>query len=218
MAKRAIVLANGSVEDPVALRERLGSLGESEVIAVDGGSLHASSLGLAIDVLVGDLDSLRPDLAASLRESRTRLVQAPPMKDETDLELAVLEAVQRGAEEIIILGGAGGRLDMTLANVLLLLHSRLAGVRVELWHGWQTAMLISPPQGSIRGEVGDTLSLIPLAGDARGVTTSGLEYPLCGDLLVAGPARGISNVMTEPVATVQLREGHLLVVHTPGRA
>jgi thiamine pyrophosphokinase len=218
MAKRAILLANGMLEDPHALRDRLAALDEAEVIGVDGGSLLAASLGLTLDALVGDFDSLEPSQEASLSTSRTRVVQASPSKDETDLELAVLDAVEHGAEEIIILGAVGGRLDMTIANVFLLLHPRTAGIRLELWHGRQTATRIVPPEGSILGEVGDTVSLLPLAGDAHGVTTTGLRYILRDETLAVGPARGVSNVMTERVARIQIRGGTLLAVHTSGRA
>ncbi len=69
-----------------------------------------------------------------------------------------------------------------------------------------------------RASRGDTLSLIPLSPAVQGVTTHGLRYPLNDELLLLGPGRGLSNVMTEPVAQVDVRSGLLLAVHTPGRA
>jgi thiamine pyrophosphokinase len=89
---------------------------------------------------------------------------------------------------------------------------------VELWEGAQTAWLLRPPGGEIRGQVGDTVSLIPLAGDAVGITTFHLAYPLQAENLQFGAARGISNLMTGSAAQVSLREGLLMVVHTPGHA
>lgn len=215
---RALVLANGLLGDVVQARDRVLRWEAPLVIAADGGYRHAAALGLKVDVVIGDLDSLDGDLRATLEASGTHVEAAPAEKDETDLELALLYAVRQGANPIAVLGALGGRLDMTLSNMLLLTHPALAGAHVELWNGTQTAWLIRPPGGEVGGAVGDTLSLVPLGGDALGITTQGLKYALRDERLAFGPARGVSNVLTEATARVSLREGLLLAVHTPGRA
>ena len=93
-------------------------------------------------------------------------------KDETDLELALLYAVEQDADPIIILGALGGRLDQTLANILLLTIPALIGRDVRLIDGPQTAFVVRE-QATIHGKAGDTVSLIPLGGAASGVTTRG---------------------------------------------
>jgi thiamine pyrophosphokinase len=218
MADKAIVLANGEIGAAWLLRDRLAGWDEAPVIAADGGSAYAEPLGLHIDAVVGDLDSLAEGAGARLRAQGIDVERAPAAKDETDLELALLHAVERGATRIAVIGAMGGRLDMTLANILLLVHPMLADVRVELWHGEQTAWLIRPPGSDVTGQPGDTISLIPLGGDADGVSTHGLVYPLRDETLAFGPARGVSNVFEEAEARVDLRGGLLLAVHTPGRA
>ena len=218
MRRRAIVLANGYIEDAALIRARLGAWTDALVIAADGGSKHAGTLGLDIDAVVGDLDSLDATLRAGSGASRWHIEESSPHKDETDLELALLYAAGQGAEHIAVLAALGGRLDMTLANILVLAHPRLEAVRVELWSGDQTAWLIRPPGGEINGQRGDTVSLIPLGGDATSIVTEGLEYPLRGEALVFGLARGVSNILAGPAARVKLRAGLLLAVHTPRRA
>lgn len=215
---KALILANGLLDDPAQVRTRLAHWEHPLVIAADGGYRHAVALALKVDVVIGDLDSLDGDLRAVLEASGAHLEITPAEKDETDLELALLYAVRRGADPIAVLGALGGRLDMTLSNMLLLTHPALEAVHVELWNGTQTAWLLRPPGGEVYGAVGDTLSLVPLGGDAQGVTTQGLKYALRDEPLAFGPARGISNVLTEATARVSLREGLLLAVHTPGRA
>ena len=195
MATRAIVLANGLVDDIPTLRRRIAGWGAALVIAADGGSRHAAALGLSIDIVVGDLDSMDKGLRRTLAAAGARFVTAPAHKDETDLELALLHAVAQGTDVIAVLGALGGRLDMTLANVLLLTHPGLAPARVEVWQGDQTAWLIRPPGEAIPGSPGDTLSLIPLGGAAEGITTTDLAYPLRNETLATGPARGVSNVI-----------------------
>jgi thiamine pyrophosphokinase len=84
--------------------------------------------------------------------------------------------------------------------------------------GKQAVWLARAGRTDISGAAGDTVSLIPLNGTARGVRTEGLYYPLRDEDLYFGPARGVSNVMNGEQAAVMLREGVLLVVHTIGRA
>lgn len=215
---RALVLANGTIENPTLLRERAARWDAALVVAADGGSRCADLLGLRIDALIGDLDSLDASQADALQASGVPVERRPAGKDETDLELALIYAVRAGAGRIAVIGALGGRLDMTLANVLLLTHPALHHARIELWHAAQTAWLMRPPGADLNGEAGDTLSLIPLGGPADGVTTHGLQYALHDETLVFGPARGVSNVLTGTSARVDLRTGLLLAVHTPGRA
>ncbi|MBN1120024.1 MAG: thiamine diphosphokinase [Anaerolineae bacterium] len=218
MPQTTIILANGQLSDPDIILRRLADLDIGTVIAADGGSVHAGALGLTLDAVIGDMDSIPGSLRETLEAQRVIFRQSPRHKDETDLELALLHAIDQGAESIVILGALGGRLDMSIANIMLLSHPRLAGTPIEMWAGDQTAWLMRPPGQDLTGEPGDTLSLIPLGGDAQGVSTHRLAYPLIGETLVFGPARGVSNVFEERTARVDLREGLLLAVHTPGRA
>jgi thiamine pyrophosphokinase len=213
---RAIIFANGDLPEPERLRQRLRA--DDLVIAADGGSRHCQALGLRPHAVVGDLDSLSAEARSAFEQAGVHLESHPAHKDESDLELALLYAARQGATRMVIVGALGGRLDMTLANILLLTHPALASVRVEVWHGVQTAWLIRPPGDEVRGQAGDTLSLMPLNGDALGVVTRGLLYALANERLAFGPARGLSNVLTAATARVELRAGVLLAVHTPGRA
>jgi thiamine pyrophosphokinase len=218
MGKRIIVLANGIIKSPAILRGRLSSQEVDLVVAANGGSNHAKSLGLTLDAIVGDLDSLDEEGKATFLSQGVHIQISRSEKDETDLELALLYAVHQGAEEIIVLGAFGGRIDMCIANLLLLAHPQLAKVRIQFWHGNQTAWIIRPPGGEVHGRSRDTLSLIPINGDAEGITTHNLAYPLKNERLFSGPARGVSNLLTDNIATIELRSGVLLAVHAPGHA
>ncbi len=218
MPKRAIILANGDVEQPELMKRRIAALGTAQVIVADGGLRHATALGLKVDALIGDLDSIDEKALSSLKLAGVQIIQRSADKDETDLELALLYAVEAGAQRVAVLGALGDRLDMTIANVLLLTHPAMEGATIELWQGEQTAWLIRPPGGKIPGQVGDTLSLIPLGIPAQGITTHNLAFPLQDEDLVTGPARGISNRLTGRTAQVKLSSGLLLAVHTPRRA
>jgi thiamine pyrophosphokinase len=188
------------------------------VIAADYGAAHARVWGWPLDLLVGDLDSLGAAEAALVAASGVPVITAPTGKDETDLELALAQALALGIHEIVICGALGGRADHMLANVLLLARPELTGRRVTLADGRESIRLLrgdgsSPAHLELSGAPGDLLSLLPLAGDADGVTTEGLQYPLHDETLFLGQARGISNVFSGSRAGITLRRGLLLVVH-----
>jgi len=210
---RAIIIAGGQTGDQGWQRW----IGEGDrVIGADGGAARALAWGLRPDLVIGDMDSL-PEAARAILESEgCRFIEHPWAKDETDLELALVHAVQEGAEEITVLGALGGRLDHALANVLLLTLPSLSGVSVRIAEGDQQALLARDGETlEIEGARGDLVSLVPLGGDVRGVTTWGLAWALQEDTLRFGSSQGVSNEMTAGNATVRVSEGLLLVVHGP---
>jgi thiamine pyrophosphokinase len=188
------------------------------VVAADGGSATAGRLGLGMDMVVGDLDSVDPGELAALRARGIPIEQAPTDKDESDTELAVCAALARGADSITIVGGFGGRLDHLLANVGLLALAQLTGVPTQLLDATTRVTLIrggeAPLEREFRGRVGDLVSLFPFGPGVEGVTTVGLAWALHDASLPVGPARGLSNRRTATVARVSVRAGLLLVVET----
>lgn len=182
------------------------------VIAVDGGLNHLEKLGVVPDLLIGDLDSVSAAQVERVEKAGAEVLRFPPTKDETDLELALLTAHNRGCDEIVILAGFGGRLDQTLGNLSLLRLPELEGCSVRFEEDCQEAFLIRN-SAIIRGQAGDTVSLLPLWGVVTGVTTTGLAYPLRAETLYPEHTRGISNVMNTTQAGVSIASGRLLCIH-----
>ena len=183
------------------------------IVAADGGAVIALAHDVRPHVVVGDMDSLSAEDADALRRDGAELLAFPPRKDETDLELALLVAVRRGATDITILGALGGRLDHTLGNLYLLTMPELRGRTARLVDGRVEAFLIRD-EAEVRGLPGDTVSLIPLTPEVSGIETEGLEYPLRRESLFMGPGRGISNTLLGPTARVSIGGGVLLAVVT----
>jgi thiamine pyrophosphokinase len=212
----ALIFANGIIEEYAWIEPCFD--GAAIVIAANGGVRHLQALGRRPDILVGDLDSLPKDSEEALQAAGVEIVRHPAAKNETDLELALLLAEQRFPQAaILIFGGIGGRLDQTLANILLLAHPALINRPVRFVEQRESAWLITD-ETEIHGRRGDTVSLIPLDGSARIVETSGLVWPLHHETLEFGPARGISNEMSGDRATVRLASGIVLCVHGHGKA
>lgn len=211
-AATAVVLAGG---DPVdaGLRSLLPE--HTTVIAADSGLHQAAELDLTVDLVVGDLDSVDIPTLERAVTGGTTVVRHPTAKDETDLELAVRAAADRGAERIIVVGGAGGRLDHLVANLLLLTSPAFAHLDIEALVG--TAR-VTPVRGTTElvGAKGDLVTLLAVGGPARGVRTTGLVYPLDGEDLHPGSTRGVSNELAAPLATVSLAAGTLLAIQPYG--
>jgi len=206
---RTIIFANGLLADSAAARAAIRPA--DRLIAADGGLHHLLALGLTPHVLIGDLDSVEPAEAAAVEAGGARVERFSPRKDQTDLELAVRLARAEGASDILIFGALGARWDQTLANLLLLAHPDFRAARLRLVDGAQQIYLVQS-HAVIEGQPGDTVSLISLQGDASGVTTHGLEYPLHDGRLAFGSTLGVSNVLLEARASVWVTQGLLACV------
>lgn len=207
---RAIVVADGQ---PVAEDARL--LVEADlVIAADGGARWPEEHGRVPDLVVGDLDSLDTQTVARLVRQGSRVERHPAAKDASDTELALAAAFEAGADSVVLLGALRGpRLDHELANLLILAHPSFAARELSLVRGETRARCVRGGETlTIEAEVGETVSLFPVGGDAIGVTTRGLRYPLNGETLAMGSTRGLSNDVLEPPASVRLQVGALLVL------
>ena len=181
------------------------------MIAADSGLDHAHSLGFHADLVVGDLDSVDPDVLRAAREQGSEIELHPAEKDSTDLDLALEAARARGAIRVTVVGGNGGRLDHLLANLLLLAAPRFSDLEIDALLP-PARVAVVRDTSTLLGRPGELCTLLPVGGDAYGVTTTGLRYPLRGEQLTAGTTRGVSNLFAEPTATVSLRTGVLLAI------
>ena len=209
---RYIIIANGIIRYPEIDRSHIqpGDL----IIAADGGLTNCQRLGIQPDLLIGDLDSVLDSDLLSLQEQGCEILTFPSRKDETDLELALLLAMERGAEQLLLIGALGARWDQTLTNLLIGFHSALPPSSLRLVDGSNEIVYLQPDRPFILdGQPGDTVSLIPMEGGAKGIKTAGLEYELQGEDLIFGQSRGVSNVMVQNQARIEFMQGLLICIH-----
>jgi len=207
---RAVVFANGEIPD-IQLAKRLITE-EDYLVSADGGLRYMRQLKITPNLIIGDLDSVSSDDVEYLDKNSIETMKFPTEKDQTDLEIACMDLVNRGYTDILVIGALGGRIDQTLANIGLISLFSNDTVRIEFDDGREQIMLIRKQQ-KIFGEKGDTVSLIPLCSPAEGVITTGLRYSLCNEQLFPEQTRGISNVMTGKTAEVHLTSGLILCIH-----
>lgn len=205
------VVALGGDADPTHVRRALARA--QLVIAADGGAAHVEAAGGVCNVIVGDQDSVPAAILDRARAAGADIRDFPTAKDATDGELALREALRRGASSITIVGALGGpRVDHLLANVALLAHPDLRDVDAVIEDAAHRIWLVGDAS-SWRGAAGDCVTLLAVGGDAYGVTTQGLRYALRDGTLRHGSSLGVSNEMTGPQAMVSVARGSVLVIH-----
>ena len=193
----------------------------SLVIAADSGLHRAEALGVKVDWVVGDLDSVDPHRLERAQDVGTAVRRFPSDKDATDAELALdlaRESVAGWSDTtarplLVVVAGVSGRFDLLLADTLLLAGPFTEPFDVVGHFGEATIHVVRPGRPVIlTGEVGEQVSLLPVGGSATGVRADGFRWALVDAALTSGTTRGVSNELLADRATVSTAEGTLLVL------
>ena len=211
MQENVIIVSGGYLGDRTFFRERLASMEHLMLIACDSGARHMQAAGLKPDVLIGDMDSLKPADLADYEREGIRIIRYPVNKDDTDTALALNYALGLHPKSIDVWGALGGRIDHALANIHLLIKAKEAGIPTRLIDEY-SEVRIAGDRTLLVDAVGCTVSLIALTSVVEGITLSGFEYPLTDESLTMAESRGISNVVTGSPASIRVGNGNLLVV------
>lgn len=206
---RAVIVAAASAEQLAGFAER-----PDLVVAADSGLHAVLEHGWVPDRLVGDLDSATVDAVDEAERRGVPVDRHPETKNETDLELAIATAVADGATDVHVVVRPDGRLDHQLANLVVLASPAWAAVSVSASIG-DHAVWVVRGRRSIDVEVGQQLALVPVGGPAT-VTSSGVAYPLDREVLSPFAGRGIANEATAPKVVVDVHDGVVLVLSSPG--
>lgn len=206
MSSPVLVLGGG---DPISAREFAAFPRLNTVVVADSGIDRANEVGISPTIAVGDFDSVTAQGFLLAEAEGVEIHRFPAAKSETDLELALLHVLGLEAEQLTVAAIGGGRLDHFLANMLLLGDERFASMEIEaLVDNYRVTVLRG--QRTLAGPVGSILSLLPIGGPAEAISTSGLQYPLDDETLTASSPRGMSNVLTAPLAVVNVGVGVIL--------
>jgi thiamine pyrophosphokinase len=186
--------------------------GDESILCADGGANYAYQLGWRPAAIIGDMDSILPEVRSYFAEMGVPFTLLSPRKDETDTQIVLDLAIEMGATEIVLLGTLGGRLDHTLSN----LYSGIDLVRqdIKISHvSPEACVYLVSKELEIKGEKGDLVSIVCLTDAAQGITINGFEYPLQNVCMEKTKPYAVSNVMTGARGTVHVKEGVLAVFH-----
>jgi thiamine pyrophosphokinase len=219
-----VVFSGGPFESGHAARaiDALDDVGL--VIAADSGLHAAQAVGLAVDVVIGDMDSVAPEALSRATLEGAIELRHPVDKDATDVELA-LDLVRvrlvdpDGAPasprpRVLVVGSGGGRLDHLLGWVAVIGSPRFAALDIEAVLG-ETRVLPVHDRRVLHGSPGAVVTLLALHGPAEGVCTRGLRWALESASLTSGSSLGVSNELVGSSAEVSVGRGVVTVVIPP---
>ena len=181
------------------------------IIAADKGAQYCLDSGITPGLVVGDMDSLDQESAERLSGLGVAMKRVNADKDVTDTEIALDEAMGRGAKGVEILGAMGDRIDHTLANIHLLRKALRHGIAARITSDTQQVFLVGSSE-TITGSKGRTVSFLPLTEQVEGITLRGFRYELEEASMEIGRPYGVSNVVTGDQAFIRVGTGILLAV------
>lgn len=181
------------------------------VICADGGGETAYRFGITPDYLIGDFDSLKPQILEYFKESSAQIIYYPREKDYTDTEICVYKALEIGCMDICIVSGIGSRIDHSLGNIGLLHLISQRGGRGSIISK-DCSIYLCRDYIELEGNTGDIISIIPFNGDTKGIRSRGLKYTLSNTDIEFGKPIGISNEMINDKCSIEVEKGELLVI------
>ncbi|MEI8172481.1 MAG: thiamine diphosphokinase [Deltaproteobacteria bacterium] len=210
MRKILFVVTGGAIGSLPYFRSKVAELKPVGIICADSGAGHLYPVGLIPDIIIGDMDSLGPELLNHFKEQGSLIITYPEAKNETDTELALDYAIGMGPDDIYVFGACGTRIDHTLANLSLLVPGIKSNVKITLIDEWCEIFMVSGKH-VIEGEAGQTVSLLPFSGTVTGITLEGFEYPIENGVMEIGKPYGVSNRLKSSRGVITIGSGHLLV-------
>ena len=180
-----------------------------QILCADSAYRLAAREGIVPHIVIGDFDhgkNVHP------QQSESNVITVPCEKDDTDTMLCIKHAIREGAKEITILGGIGGRLDHTIANLQSLAYAESKGVRATLVGDTDEAFLVTDRAVIHKGVHNRYLSVFAYDGVCTGVTERGTKYEIENATLDTNFPLGVSNEIVGDFAEILVKTGRLLVI------
>ncbi|WP_407268003.1 thiamine diphosphokinase [Radiobacillus sp. PE A8.2] len=182
-------------------------------IGSDRGVLHIIEQGVTPDVAIGDFDSVSAVEKALIKKNSRIYQEFPAEKDETDLELAVIKAIEQKADKLLLFGVTGGRIDHSMAAIQLLyrlLQQSIKGIIVDKGN-WME--LVQAGEYELTNESSyPHISFIPFSKEVTQLSLEGFFYPLNNTTVTWGSTLCVSNKLIREKGTFSFNEGILIVI------
>ena len=214
---RALLVANGQIEDPVILLEILINTYHFNdkflIVSVDGALKNCLNLKLIPDMVIGDMDSIckKDKEILKIHNPDALFIKSNCEKDESDSQLALEYLVKNNIKDIILIGALGKRIDHSLANLLNISSQVLENAEIKIIdENFEISVLRKSSE--IKGVIGNTLSIFSLTPYTYFINTDGLKYKLHEEKLMFCPIRGLSNIFEKETIRLDFMDGILLLM------
>lgn len=215
MAMKILIVLGGKLSDNF-LKEMYETYQADYVIVADGALAAMDRTGLLFQSLVGDFDTVAPELLQKYEYRLGLYVERHiPEKNETDSELAIRIALKKQPTQIIILGATGGRMDHAIGNIHLMYQCMKQGIPCTIYDEWNKIQLIEKEAVlEKKTAYGTYVSFLPFLESAQDVTLEGFRYPLTHADLEKGTTLAISNEIEADRASVTVEKGILICIES----
>ena len=207
---KAAIIGGGVVDNYISFAEEIQKC--DYIICADGGIKHLLNVDIPPDVFIGDIDSC--DFKAIEKHpiiNNTEIIIHSTIKDDTDMQLCIKWALNKGYNELTLFAALGGRIDHELSNIFNLRYILESNANGMIFAD-TNRIYITNNKLSVKKEDGFHVSLIPVTEIVSGITLKGLVYPLENADLLQGTSLGISNEFLDEYAEISITSGVLLVV------
>lgn len=215
MLMKVLIVLGGKLSDNF-LKEMYETYQADHVIVADGALTAMDRTGLLFQSLVGDFDTIAPELLKKYEHRLGLYVERHiPEKNETDSELAVQIAMKKKPTQIMILGATGGRMDHAIGNIHLMYQCMKQGIPCAIYDEWNKIQLIEKEAVlEKKTAYGTYVSFLPFFESAQNVTLKGFRYPLTHATLEKGTTLAISNEIEADKASVTVEKGILICIES----
>jgi len=208
---KGLLIANGDIENYYKLKQSVDKY--DYIVCVDGGLHHCMRIERIPDIIIGDLDSIDDRGLIFLEKNNIEIIQHPRMKDKTDTELALSHMVNKGFEDISLIGVTGSRMDHTMANIFLLKKFNKEGVKIRVINDNNIIYYVNE-YIRLEKRKNINISIIPLTETGSIVTLEGFLYPLDKEYIKFGSTLGISNEITNKYGIIRIKKGDVLIMES----
>lgn len=208
--KKTLIISGGDINSETI--EKILNNKFNIIIAVDRGLQALYSVGIKPNYIIGDFDSVDKELLNAYKNNDLKVIKLNPEKDYSDTHMALKLAIELESEEVYIIGALGKRMDHALANIHILKEALDKNVKCKILDENNEIQLINTYTELKNDANYKYISLIPLTTEVTGVTLNGLKYTLENAVLNIGHSIGISNEQILDIATIDLKEGILILI------
>lgn len=210
-----LIVTGGTIQKEFAVKyvkERMWDY----IVCADAGMRFCHAAAIMPDLILGDFDSVDEESYEYFQKvCPERMERFPSHKDETDTELALLRAIEAGADAITMIGATGTRLDHVMGNIQMLKLALDRHVSCQIVDAYNRIRMVDKfAELKKADEFGKYVSLLPFTPEVRGITLKGFAYEVEDFTLVSGIARGVSNEQEAETATISCEDGILLVIES----
>lgn len=207
---KAIIVTGGNKPSKKLLNSYIKS--GDLIIGADKGSEYLYDYEIMPNIILGDFDSISEEKLKKIEEKQVEIIKFPPEKDYTDTEIAIMEAMKRGADTIYLFGGLGTRADHSLGNIGLLLTTKNKGARLLIVDD-HNKMYLADKNMSLNGSQGEIISFHALSDVVKGFEIRGAKYNLNSyDMHLLDP-RAVCNEFIDTPINIKYESGELLIIH-----